>query len=149
MLIPHWPWQTHSFMAKPLPFKSVESTEIDFVSFKGILEHIISCTGPEHGESSWAYLSVSKALRITCTHWKNTVCLQMEQKMFTCVGKAEGTVAEPCYFSDLSVCPESLGPLSPVWVTDVGMVSRVREMTCHFSAWALGAWQVLEAKSSC
>lgn len=68
MFISHWPWQAYSFMAKPLPFKSVESTGIDFVNFKGIFEHIISCTGPEHGESSWAYLSVSKALGITYTH---------------------------------------------------------------------------------
>lgn len=67
----------------------------------------------------------------------------MEQEMFICVGKAQGTVEENCYFSDLSVCPERLGQFSPVWVTGVGMVSGVREMRFHFFAQALGAWQVL------
>lgn len=68
-----------------MPFKSAKSPEIEFVIFffKGIFEHIISCAGPENGESSWAYLSVSKALGVTDTHLKNTVCLQMEQECFS------------------------------------------------------------------
>lgn len=89
MSISYWPWQPAPSWLTFLPFKSIESTEIDFVTFKGSFEHIISCTRPENGESSWAYLSVSKVLGVTYTHLKNSLCLQMEQEMLMRVGRAQ------------------------------------------------------------
>lgn len=61
------------------------------------------------------------------------MCLQMEQEILICVGKAQGTVEESCSFFDLSVCFESPGQFSLVQVTGVtaGWVDVGR---FHFSA---------------
>ena len=60
--------------------------------------------GPENGVILGLFKSVSKALSVTYTHLKNTVCLQVDQEVLIYVGKAQGTVEKACSFSDLSVC---------------------------------------------
>lgn len=65
------------------------------------------------------------------------MCLQMEQEILICVGKAQGTVEESCSFFDLSVCFESSGQFSLVQVTGVTTGWGGRG---EISFFCLGSW---------
>lgn len=86
-----------------LPFKSIESTEIDFVTFKGILEHIISCTGPEKW---WVIPGLFECFKSTGCHlyaFKALSVFANGAGMLTCTAKAQGTVEKSCCCFELSV----------------------------------------------